>query len=336
MKKLLLLACMMVSALANAQFIPGQVLTAAQLNSVFATKAPIPTGTCLGSGFALNYNLVSNTFSCNGTIGAVTLNGNTFQSPGPIGSVSPSTGSFTNLTANGTLTFANGSITLPYLATQSANTVVANTTAGSASPTAVSVPSCSTSASAINYTSGTGFGCNSAINAAQLGGATFAAPGAIGSTTPSTGKFTTLSTTAQSKVIATTTNAQSIPNNAFTTVTTWTASVNQGSNFTASTGVYTVPAAGLYDIRFNFRLSAAALTAANGIIASIFDNGVEIFQAVVPVQATGTISLGASISALVNCGTGDAITVRVFQNSGAAITLDGNALDNWLMISQVP
>jgi hypothetical protein len=213
MKKLLFAVSLLFAALqANAQFVPGQVLTAAELNSEFATKAPIPTGTCLGSGFALNYNLGSGAFTCNGTIAAVTLNGNTFQSPGPIGSVSPSTGSFTNLTANGTLTFANGNITLPYLATQAANTVVANVTSGTASPTAASLPSCNAATSALGYANGVGFNCNTAINASTLGGATFTSPGAIGSTAASTGKFTTLQTTgaytpsSTAGIVGTTTN----------------------------------------------------------------------------------------------------------------------------------
>lgn len=213
MKKLLAFACLFLCIAANGAtftpFVAGNILTAAQLNAAFNTTIP---SNCLGSSFALTYQNPGGNWGCNGTINAVTLNGNTFANPGPIGSVTPSTGAFTNLTANGTLTFANGSITLPYLATQSANTVVANTTAGTASPTAVSVPSCSTSASAINYTSGTGFGCNSAVNAAQLGGATFASPTAIGSTTPSTGAFTTLSSTGNftpsqtNGIVGTTTN----------------------------------------------------------------------------------------------------------------------------------
>ncbi|RKR42652.1 hypothetical protein [Paraburkholderia sp. BL17N1] len=45
------------------------------------------------------------------------------------------------------------------LAAQAANTVVANVTASSASPTAVAMPSCSTTTSALQYTSGTGFTC---------------------------------------------------------------------------------------------------------------------------------------------------------------------------------
>lgn len=136
---------------AQAQFISGQVLTAAQLNAQFALYLPLSGGTVSGG---------------------VTVNG--------------------PLTVNGLLT-ATGNIGLGSLAAQAANTVVANITGASASPSAAPVPSCSTSASALNYTSGTGFSCNTAVNAAQLGSATFAAPTAIGSTTANTGAFTTLS-----------------------------------------------------------------------------------------------------------------------------------------------
>ena len=159
MKKLLFLLLLLVVGTANAQFTPGQLLTASALNTAFAGKAAIPTGTCLGSGFALNYTLGTGQFSCNGAINAATLGGATFQSPGPIGSVSPSTASFTSLTANGTLTFANGTLSLAYLATQAANTVVANVTGSTASPTAFAMPSCSAANSALQYTSGTGFTC---------------------------------------------------------------------------------------------------------------------------------------------------------------------------------
>lgn len=59
-------------------------------------------------------------------------------------------------------------ITLATLATQAANTVVANATSGVASPTAFAMPSCSTAASALNWTTNTGFGCNSAITASTM------------------------------------------------------------------------------------------------------------------------------------------------------------------------
>ncbi|PXX41084.1 hypothetical protein NA66_1001694 [Burkholderia pyrrocinia] len=65
---------------------------------------------------------------------------------------------FQNLTVLGTFT-ASGNVGLPSLAAQAANTVVANVTASSASPTAVALPSCSATGSALGYTSGTGFTC---------------------------------------------------------------------------------------------------------------------------------------------------------------------------------
>ena len=52
-----------------------------------------------------------------------------------------------------------GSVTAASLAAQAANTVVANVTGASASPTAVAIPSCSSTSSALQYTSGTGFSC---------------------------------------------------------------------------------------------------------------------------------------------------------------------------------
>jgi len=50
-------------------------------------------------------------------------------------------------------------VTATALAAQAANTVVANVTAASASPTAVALPSCSTANSALKYTTSTGFSC---------------------------------------------------------------------------------------------------------------------------------------------------------------------------------
>lgn len=63
------------------------------------------------------------------------------------------------------------SVPLTSLATQAANTVLANVTGSTASPTAFSMPSCSTSTSALQYTSGTGFTCYT--NSASLTGAFF-------------------------------------------------------------------------------------------------------------------------------------------------------------------
>ncbi|KGC03165.1 pectate lyase superfamily protein [Burkholderia multivorans] len=88
---------------------------------------------------------------------------------------------------------ATGLVTTSDLATQGANTILANVTASAASPTAIAMPSCSGAANALGWSSGSGPVCNGSINAATLGGATFASPGPIGSGTANSGAFTSLS-----------------------------------------------------------------------------------------------------------------------------------------------
>lgn len=65
-----------------------------------------------------------------------------------------------NPTFTGTVT-ASGLFSLSSLAPQAANTVVANATGSSASPTAIAMPGCSGASNALQYTSGTGFTCGS-------------------------------------------------------------------------------------------------------------------------------------------------------------------------------
>lgn len=113
------------------------------------------------------------------------------------GAVSASGGGTTTfLRADNTFT----AVSLASLATQATNTVVANVTSGTAVPTALAVGSCPSATNALVWITNTGFSCNSAINAATLGGATFAAPGTIGGGTPAAGTFTTLIGTSGSHV----------------------------------------------------------------------------------------------------------------------------------------
>lgn len=158
-------------------------------NATSGTAVPsaLAVGTCSTSASALNWT--TNTgFGCNTSINAATLGGATFAAPGAIGGGTPAAGAFTTLTSS-------SGIALGSLATQATNTVTGNATNGTAVPTALAVGTCSTAASALKWTTNTGFGCNTAIDATTLGTTTFAAPGPIGSGTPSTGAFTTLSST---------------------------------------------------------------------------------------------------------------------------------------------
>jgi len=270
MKKLLLFIGLLWAAGANAQFTPGQLLTAGELNTQFAlysklagatftgpvtiptltvsTTATLPSqaantllgntsgssaspsavsvGNCSSSSSALSYTSGTG-FGCNSSVNAATLGGATFAAPGPIGSTTPSTGSFTNLSSNGTLTLANGSVTLPYLATEAANTVVANFTGSTASPVAFSMPSCAGSSNALGYTSGTGIVCNSTINASSLGGTAAASYALLASPTfTGTPAAPTASATTNTTQIATTAmvNSAITGNNLAGSFTTLTAS----------------------------------------------------------------------------------------------------------------
>ncbi|MCL4627498.1 glycosyl hydrolase family 28-related protein [Burkholderia multivorans] len=162
MKKIIL-AALLVPAIALAQTYPSPTFSSLTLqNPLTAANGGTGSTTSTGSGSVV--------LSTSPTLSGATLSGPTV------------TGSFT----------ATGLVTSADLATQAANTVLANATASSASPTAIAIPSCNSATSALQWTSASGFACNSAVNAATLNGATFAAPGAIGLTTPGSAAFTTL------------------------------------------------------------------------------------------------------------------------------------------------
>ena len=65
------------------------------------------------------------------------------------------------------------------LATIATNTVVANSTNGAASPAAFAMPSCDTAAEALQWTTDTGFVCNSSITAASFLGLTGGTSGGV-------------------------------------------------------------------------------------------------------------------------------------------------------------
>ena len=105
---------------------------------------------------------------------------------------------------SGTLTNATG-LPLGGLVIQAANTIVGNATSGSASPTALGIGSCSAAGSALNWTTNTGFGCNTSITANTLAGgwamggaisnaSAYAADFGIGTLTAGIGNFSKSST----------------------------------------------------------------------------------------------------------------------------------------------
>lgn len=182
-----------------------------------------------------------------------------------------------------------------------ANTVVANATGSSAAPTAFAMPSCSANGSTLLWTAGTGFTC------------------------------TTLS-----RVQAVNTSGQSISNNSATTTTNWTVSNQVGSAFVGSTGVYTTPATGYYEISFQLEYDLTTPPIGTQLLTAITVAGTTVANGITTIASTSQTKAASQVTAIVKLTVGQTVTFQAYQNSGAAVTLDTGAANIYLSIQQLP
>jgi hypothetical protein len=209
------------------------------------------------------------------------------------------------------------------LAAQAANTVVANGTGSSASPTAYAMPSCSGNTSALTWLSGTGFGCNSGINAATLGGATFASPGAIGLTTPAAGKFTTLQATSTitpsstAGIVGTATNDNANAGSVGEYVTNSTSGTSLATNTSANCTSVSLTA-GDWDVSGSVQYNPAGSTNMSGL-----NSGISTTSATL-----GALGTSNAIGATLTTGIGQIQStpvVRISLSGTTTVFLIGNA-----------
>lgn len=264
---------------------------------------------------------------------------------------------FLTRTGAGTYAFqslTNG-ITLGNLAQAAANTVLANATGSTANVAAFAMPSCSTSSSALTWTSGTGFTCNTAINASTLGGTaaasyallasptftgTPAAPTATAGTNTTqiattayvqtaltgggnTAKFTTLQATgaitpsSTAGIVGTTTNDSANAGSIGETLNNSATGVSLTSG--SPTNVTSIPlTAGQWDV-----FGVMVIVPAGGTTVQVFSNSVS--------TVSGTFgSLGANTQYAGAAAAGQALTaptayVSVKLASSSTVYLVGNA-----------
>lgn len=187
------------------------------------------------------------------------------------GAISKAQPSFSNL---------SGSNTAAQIAGSAASHAVPIDVAGT--PTWKVISDCNGATTALNYTqSSDAFSCNSSVNAATLGGATFSAPGAIGGGTPSTGAFTTVTSGAHT-VTSASANALAVGANG----TTNPAFNVDDSTASSATGV-------------NIKSAAAAAGVAMSVLSSGTDEGFKI-----DAKGAGLVNLASVSTGGVKVGAG--------------------------------
>lgn len=253
-----------------------------------------------------------------GSAGAVVVNG------GALGT--PSSGTLTNATglpaatgiASGALpsgvTVNNGNwsgagLALSNHATQAANTVIGNGTGSTAAPTALSMTSCSTSTSAVIWTSGTGFGCNT------FGGLVTVTPGtgvatALAVATNSAGGFSPIDGTATltNKTIDTASNTIKI---AGTTIGGWASAADVQAGTSTSKPVTSSALSG----------SQAILTLTDGTTIS--------WDMSTGYNAIVTIAGNRTLNAPTNFTVGQTYTIRIKQDATGSRTMTWPASFDW-------
>lgn len=162
---------------------------------------------------------------------------------------------------------------------------------------------------------------------------------AIGSTTPAAGAFTTLSGSGNDVLLYTNTSGQTISASTATTITGWTKTFDRlNANFVASTGIFTAPATGFYEVDVQLVYSSLAATGVNNSFeVLIIANSVTVATGITYSQQTTTATaISVQANAVVSLTSGQTIKIQAYQTNTGSRTLSTTATLNYLTINRVP
>lgn len=120
-------------------------------------------------------------------------------------------------------------------------------------------------------------------------------------------------------------NAQAFVAASFTAVTTWlTPDVDTHSAFNATTGVYTVPQNGLYQVNGALLTNAVSFTAPGVVLPFILVNGANVRRGWKGIDATNTDNQGAQVYGLFSCSVGTTIALGLYVSTPCTLYAGAN------------
>jgi hypothetical protein len=160
---------------------------------------------------------------------------------------------------------------------------------------------------------------------------------AIGATTPSTGAFTTLNASGNDALLYTTTNGQVITSGSGNQVTTWTKTFDRNNtNFATSTGTFTAPATGYYNVSAQITFASHVGVVNAQYALSIIGNGANLVTGSVFQQSTSTDLVSVTASCVASLSSGQTIVLQAFQNTGSSVALSTTTALNYVSINRIP
>ena len=112
-----------------------------------------------------------------------------------------------------------------------------------------------------------------------------------------------------------------------TDITGYTESFDINGNFNPTTGIFTVPVDGLYQI--NFTISAGSATTATNLYARLYIDGVELFKSRHDPQGGASASL--NYSSVLNLTSGNELKVSFQSDTDTTVTIDGIDFSGFLV-----